>query len=130
MSQKTHGAGPHRPKIDYLLTNSLQGQHPLLVKWSMDTKNILSEKQKECRVESRACKEQVIIGSVDTGKPTRGQRNLFSCCIDYARTFDSIPHTWLIDAHCPCRTDPKQIKFLARTTIFGTVAHHVVSVCI
>lgn len=97
------------PTLYKFITSIISGR----INAHLETNNILSEEQKGCRVGSRGCKEQLIIDSVVVGQATRGQRNLFSCYIDYAKAFDSVPHTWLIDILHLYRIDPKLIKFLA-----------------
>lgn len=55
---------------------------------------ILAEEQKGCRRGSKGCKEQVLLDSVIVGS----NRRLNTAYIDYKKAFDSVPHSWILEA--------------------------------
>ncbi|KAL1446751.1 hypothetical protein WDU94_005638 [Cyamophila willieti] len=59
--------------------------------------NILAWEQKGCTAQSYGSKEQVVIDSFIVNQARIKKRNLSMCYIDYAKAYDSIPHTWLME---------------------------------
>jgi hypothetical protein len=58
--------------------------------------NILSEEQKGCRLNAMGCKEQLLIDQIICNIVRCKTRSLSTSWIDYAKAFDSVPHSWLI----------------------------------
>lgn len=77
------------------------------------TNDILFEKQKICLGESSGCKEQLITVSLNAAQVTRGQGYVFSFYIDDAKSFDNVPHTFLINLLCLYCMNSNLTKFLA-----------------
>ncbi|XP_030765533.1 uncharacterized protein LOC115889621 [Sitophilus oryzae] len=61
-----------------------------------ESNNIFAFEQKGCIRKAMGCKEQLLIDSVIMKKAQAQKRNLHTCYIDYSKTFDSIPHNWLL----------------------------------
>lgn len=55
---------------------------------------VLAEEQKGCRRGSKGCKEQVLLDSVIVGS----NRRLHTAYVDYKKAFDSVPHSWILEA--------------------------------
>jgi hypothetical protein len=63
----------------------------------IETHNIISEKQKGCRKNSRGCKEQIVIDEVILNQVRKKEHNISIAYIDYQKVYDSVPHAWLTD---------------------------------
>ncbi|KAI5731489.1 hypothetical protein M8J77_010820 [Diaphorina citri] len=59
--------------------------------------NILAWEQKGCISKSFGSKEQIVIDSFVVNQARIKKRNLSNCYIDYAKAYDSIPHSWLLE---------------------------------
>lgn len=74
--------------------------------------NILSEEQKDCRKNSKGCKEQLTIDAVACKQALKQKRDIHTMYIDYKKAFDSVPHSWLIYILKHYKIHPAIIKFL------------------
>lgn len=61
-----------------------------------ENNKLIAFEQKGCIRKSLGCKEQLTVDAVIMEQVKRKKRNLFSCFIDYAKAFDSVPHNWLL----------------------------------
>ncbi|KAL0274582.1 UNVERIFIED_CONTAM: hypothetical protein PYX00_002681 [Menopon gallinae] len=77
-----------------------------------DSNNLVAEEQKGCRKRSRGCKEQVLIDSVILEQAKRNRRSLCTAFIDYKKTFDSVPHSWLLETLVAHKIHPTIVQFL------------------
>ncbi|KAL1448095.1 hypothetical protein WDU94_012293 [Cyamophila willieti] len=59
--------------------------------------NILAWEQKGCTTKSYGSKEQIVIDSFIMNQARIKNRNLSTCYVDYAKAYDSVPHTWLLE---------------------------------
>lgn len=71
---------------------------------------VLAEEQKGCRRGSKGCKEQVLLDSVIVGS----NRKLHTAYIDYKKAFDSVPHSWILEALSIYGVAPQLSGFLER----------------
>jgi hypothetical protein len=85
---------------------------------------ILTEQQKGCRKFSQGCKEQLIIDIIVCKQAQKKSRNISVAWIDYAKAYDSIPHSWLIEVLNIYKIHNSIINFLKnRTTNWSTKLH-------
>jgi hypothetical protein len=73
---------------------------------------ILTEQQKGCRKFSQGCKEQLIIDTIVCKQAQKKSRNISVAWIDYAKAYDSIPHSWLIEVLNIYKINDSIINFL------------------
>ena len=52
--------------------------------------------QRECRRGSHGCKDQLMINKMIFGNCNKRKQNLSCAWINYKKTFDSIPHEWIL----------------------------------
>ena len=64
----------------------------------LSEKNVLQDEQKGCRKDSRGMKNQLLINKQVLKHCKKHQRNLTMGWIDYKKTYDMVPHRWLIEA--------------------------------
>ncbi|XP_039297919.1 uncharacterized protein LOC120354622 [Nilaparvata lugens] len=57
---------------------------------------IMATEQLGCRKGAKGCKELLILDSFIAGQASAKQRNVSIAWIDYAKVFDSVPHSWLL----------------------------------
>jgi hypothetical protein len=62
----------------------------------LETNKLLAEEQKGCIKTSQGCKEQLIRDLVVLEQAHKDNQNLYIAYIDYHKTLDSVPHSWLI----------------------------------
>lgn len=74
--------------------------------------NILPPEQKGCRKGSRGCKDQLLVDKAIVENAKGKKHNLSIAWIDYKKAFDSVPHSWIINALRIYKTDPTIIEFL------------------
>ena len=65
----------------------------------MENENVLSEEQKGCRRKSRGTKDQLLIDKTILKDCRKRRINLANGWIDYRKTFDFVPHSWILE--CP-----------------------------
>lgn len=58
--------------------------------------DLIAEEQKGSRRNTYGCKEQLVIDQLIMGQAKKENRRLCTAYIDYAKAYDSVPHTWLI----------------------------------
>lgn len=61
-----------------------------------EANNIFSFEQRGCIKGAMGCKEQLTIDTIILKHAQLKKRNLFTCYVDYAKAFDSVPHDWLL----------------------------------
>lgn len=74
--------------------------------------NIMCENQKGCREKSKGCKEQLVIDHVLCAQAKKRKKNISVAWIDYAKAYDSVPHSWLLEILNIYKIDPVLINFL------------------
>ena len=65
----------------------------------MENENVLSEEQKGRRRKSRGTKDQLLMGKTILKDCRKRRINLAMGWIDYRKTFDFVPHSWILE--CP-----------------------------
>ena len=78
----------------------------------LDNNNILPTEQKGCKRESYGCKDQLFINDMLPDNSRSSCKNLSTAWIDYRKTFDSIPHSWLLRFLELNKVSPTIINFL------------------
>jgi hypothetical protein len=73
---------------------------------------IMAIQQKGCARNSMGCKEQLIIDSVILEQVKKQSRNLHVTYTDYQKTYDSVPHSWLVYALSLYKIHPIVVQFL------------------
>jgi hypothetical protein len=85
---------------------------------------ILTEQQKGCRKFSQGCKEQLIIDSIVCKQAQKKNRNISIAWIDYAKAYDSIPHSWLIEVLNIYKINNSIINFLKHSMTYWSTKLH------
>ena len=63
----------------------------------LESNNILPVEQKGCRKKSRGNKDQLLIDKMILKNSKKRMTNLCLAWIDYKKTFDMVPHSWLLE---------------------------------
>ena len=63
----------------------------------MKNENLLPEKQKGCRRKSRGMKDQLLIDKTILKNSRKRRTNLAMAWIDYRKTYDFVPHSWILE---------------------------------
>lgn len=58
--------------------------------------NLMAEEQNGCRINTKGCKELLVVDYILTKQARKKLRNISIAWIDYRKAFDSVPHTWLV----------------------------------
>ena len=69
-----------------------------LVYEHVTTNNILPLEQKGISRKARGCKDHLLLDKSITEDAKKKHRNLSVMWIDYKKAYDSIPHSWLVEA--------------------------------
>ncbi|CAK1582734.1 unnamed protein product [Parnassius mnemosyne] len=78
------------PSIYKTLTSTLSAR----ITRHLDSNQVMSRAQNECRGGGRGTKEPLLIDAVIGKVVKRNRQNLSAAWIDYKKAFDSVPHTW------------------------------------
>ena len=62
----------------------------------LEENNLLPDEQKGCRRRSRGTKDQLLIDKMVIRNCTRRQIGLGMVWVDYKKTYDMIPHSWIL----------------------------------
>ena len=62
----------------------------------MDNENLLPKEQKGCSRGTKGCKDQLLISKAILRECKSRKKSLSMAWIDYQKTFDRIPHIWII----------------------------------
>ena len=68
----------------------------------LSEKNVLLDEQKRCRKDSQETKDQLLIDKQILKHCKKHQRNLAMRWIDYKKTYDMVPHVWMIEVMVHC----------------------------
>ena len=60
--------------------------------------NILAYEQKGCRKRTRGCKDQLMLDKHILDITKKSKRNVSMMWIDYAKAYDSVPHSWIVQS--------------------------------
>ena len=60
--------------------------------------NLMPQEQKGCAPNTPGCIDQLLIDSMVLCDAKENQKNLSVAWIDYAKAYDSVPHSWIL--HC------------------------------
>ena len=63
----------------------------------MENENLLPEEQKGCKRKSRGTKDQLLIDKTILKDCRKRRANLAVVWIDYRKTYDFVPHSWMIE---------------------------------
>ena len=63
----------------------------------MENENILPEEQKGCRRKSRGTKDQLLIDKIIPKDCRQRRTTLAMAWIDYRKTYDFVPHSWILE---------------------------------
>ena len=63
----------------------------------MENKNLLPEEQMGCRRKSRGTKDQLLIDYTILKDCRKRRANLAMAWIDYRKTYDFVPHSWILE---------------------------------
>lgn len=74
--------------------------------------NILCKEQNGVRPQSNGCKELLIIDTVISKQAKIKNKNISIAWIDYAKAYDSTPHSWLLEILQIYKIDESVIEFL------------------
>ena len=96
---------------------------------------LLPSEQKGCKRGSYGYIDQLLINKMILDDCKTKKKNLSTAWIDYKKTFDSVPHTWIIKCMEIYKTCPVTVNFIAesmkcwKTTIYlnhaeGSMAWH------
>uniref|UniRef100_H2ZUK8 Reverse transcriptase domain-containing protein n=1 Tax=Latimeria chalumnae TaxID=7897 RepID=H2ZUK8_LATCH len=96
-SSKTRGPKNYRPitrlpTMHKVLTSIITER----IYQQLITNNILPLEQKGCRKGSYGCKDQLLINKMIMEDYKRRHKNLSMALIDYRKTFDIVPHSWIL----------------------------------
>jgi hypothetical protein len=61
----------------------------------LEEQSLLPAEQKGCHPGSKCCKDQLMISKAIYEDCRRRNKNLSITWIDYQKTFDSVPHSWV-----------------------------------
>ena len=78
----------------------------------MEANKLFPLGQKGCKRGSYGCKDQLLINRMPMENCQKNHRNLSIAWIDYRKTFDSIPHGWILRALDIFKLSPTIINFL------------------
>lgn len=73
---------------------------------------ILPDEQKGCKKGARGCKDQLLISKMVIQDAKKRKKNLTMAWIDYKKAFDSVPHSWILQALKIYRVSPTIIRFV------------------
>ena len=71
--------------------------------------NIITTEQAGGKKEIWGCPEQLLINKIIREETTENCLSLITIWLDYQKTFDSVPHKWLIEALEPAKVPEKTI---------------------
>ena len=63
----------------------------------MENENLLPEEKKGCRRKSGGTKDQLVIDKTILKHCRKRRRNLAMAWIDYRKTYDFVPHCWILE---------------------------------
>ena len=63
----------------------------------MENENLLPEEKKDCRRKSGGTKDQLVIDKTILKHCRKRRRNLAMAWIDYRKTYDFVPHCWILE---------------------------------
>ena len=78
----------------------------------LEENNMLPPEQKGCKRGSYGCKDQLLINKMILEDSRMKKKNLSTAWIDYRKAFDSVPHSWIIQAMEIYRISPTLINFM------------------
>ena len=78
----------------------------------MKTNNLISLQQSGCRRDCYGVKDQLLLNKTVTENARRNGKNLFMAWIDYKKVFDSVPHSWIIEAMEIYKICPKIVQLM------------------
>ena len=81
------------------------------MKEHIDINNLIPEEQKGCASNSLGCIDQLLIDNMVMCDAKNHQKNLSMAWIDYAKSYDSIPHTWIVKCLRMYKFDPKLARY-------------------
>ena len=81
------------------------------MKEHIDINNLIPEEQKGCASNSLGCIDQLLIDNMVLCDAKNNQKNLSMAWIDYAKAYDSIPHTWIVKCLRMYKFDPKLVRY-------------------
>ena len=64
----------------------------------LENEGILPEEQKGCRRKSKGTEDQLYIDKMVLQEVKRRKKNLAMGWIDYRKSYDMIPHSWVIES--------------------------------
>ena len=75
-------------------------------------KKILAFEQKGCRRGTRGCKDQLLLDKHILEITKNAKRNASMMWIDYAKAYDSVPHSWIEESLHLYKVDTTTIRFI------------------
>lgn len=76
---------------------------------------ILPPEQKGCRKGARGCKDQLLVSKMIIEDAKKRKKTLSMAWVDYKKAFDSVPHSWILDALKIYRVSPRIVKFVGES---------------
>ena len=83
----------------------------------MKTTEAFPLEQKECKRGSYGCKNQLLINKIILEHCKSKHCNISTAWIDYRKAFDSVPHSWIIEALELFKISPIITNFLKLDSI-------------
>ena len=78
----------------------------------LEQNDLLPLEQKGYRHGSYGCKDQLLINKMILENSKKRKRNLSCAWIDYKKTFDSVPHEWILRSLELFKVSPRVVGFL------------------
>ena len=97
------------------------------MKQHIDINNLIPEELEGCASNSLECIDQLLIDNMVMCDAQNNQKNLSMAWIDYAKAYDSIPHTWIVKCLRMYKFDPKLVRYyenVMRKWKLQLVLHH------
>ena len=78
--------------------------------------NVITDEQAGGKKGVWGCAEQLLINKAVLKEVKKQRRNLITVWLDYAKAFDSVPHSWLFKALQLAKLPPKIIRLIEKTS--------------
>ena len=78
----------------------------------LQKEELILDEQKGCTRSSRASKDQLLIDCAILKEAKSRHKNLEMIWVDYAKAYDSVPHSWILECLSLFKVYPAVLKFM------------------